>query len=155
MRRPLFVTTLIVLGIAFALQPTCECRAQSKKEAATETKGKTSFEVLKGRWQRPDGGYILHIRAIDAGGKIDAGYFNPRPINVSRAEATQEGGKMKVFVELRDTGYPGSVYTCAWHDADADLLVETLEVKRPPLPDGRATPTRQGQVPEMGRLKEA
>jgi hypothetical protein len=44
---------------------------------------------------------------------------------------------------------------CAWHDADADLLVETLEVKRPPLPDGRATPTRQGQVPEMDRLKEA
>jgi len=44
---------------------------------------------------------------------------------------------------------------CAWHDADADLLAETLEVKRPPLPDGRATPTRQGQVPEMGCLKEA
>jgi len=45
--------------------------------------------------------------------------------------------------------------TCAWHDADADLLVEELEVKRPPSPDGRATPTRQGQFPEMGRPKEA
>jgi len=47
------------------------------------------------------------------------------------------------------------VQTCAWHDADADLLVETLEVKRPPLPDGRATPTGQGQFPGMGRPKEA
>jgi len=47
------------------------------------------------------------------------------------------------------------VLTCAWHDADADLLAEAPEVKRSPLPDGRATPTGQGQVPEMGRLKEA
>jgi len=46
-------------------------------------------------------------------------------------------------------------FMCAWHDADADLLSKETEVKRPPLPDGRATPTRQGQVPEMGRLEEA
>jgi len=44
---------------------------------------------------------------------------------------------------------------CAWYDADAVLMTERLEVKRPPLPDGRATPTRQGQVPEMGRPEEA
>ena len=121
MRRPLFITTMIVLGIAFALQPASECAAQAKKEAATETKGKTSFDVLKGRWLRPDGGYILQIRTIDADGKIDAGYFNPRPINVSKAEVTQEGGKMKVFVELRDTGYPGSVYTLTY-DPKEDVL---------------------------------
>jgi hypothetical protein len=34
---------------------------------------------------------------------------------------------------------------CAWHDTYADLPANRLEVKRPPLPDGRATPTRQGQ----------
>jgi len=122
MRRPLFIVILIALGIAFALQPAPECEAQAKKKAATETKGKTSFEVLKGRWQRPDGGYILQIRTIDGGGKVDAGYFNPRPINVSRAEATEEGGKMKVFVELRDTGYPGSVYTLTYNPKE-DVLV--------------------------------
>jgi len=44
---------------------------------------------------------------------------------------------------------------CAWHDAGSDLLAERLEVKRLPLPDGRATPTRQGQFPEMGHPKEA
>jgi len=121
MRRPLFIMTMIALGIAFALQPAPECAAQAKKEAATETKGKAAFDVLKGRWLRPDGGYILQIRTIDAGGKIDAGYFNPRPINVSKAEVTQEGGKMKVFVELRDTGYPGSVYTLTYDPKD-DVL---------------------------------
>jgi len=46
--------------------------------------------------------------------------------------------------------------TCAWHGALAELLAKWSEViKHPPLPDGRATPTRQGQVPEMGRLEEA
>jgi hypothetical protein len=113
--------TMIALGIAFALQPASECSAQSKKETAAETKDKKGFDVLKGRWLRPDGGYILQIRTIDAGGKIDAGYFNPRPINVSKAEVTQEGGKMKVFVELRDTGYPGSVYTLTY-DPNDDVL---------------------------------
>jgi hypothetical protein len=122
MKRRLFLTTLIAFAIAFLSQTSLDCAAQSKKEAAKKTKGKTSFDVLKGRWQRPDGGYILQIRTIDAGGKIDAGYFNPRPIHVSRAEATQEGGKMKVFVELRDTGYPGSVYNLTYNPKEDVLM---------------------------------
>ena len=122
MKRRLFITTLIAFAIAFLSQTSLDCAAQSKKEAAKKTKGKTSFDVLKGRWLRPDGGYILQIRTIDGGGKVDAGYFNPRPINVSRAEATEEGGKMKVFVELRDTGYPGSVYTLTYNPKE-DVLV--------------------------------
>jgi len=45
---------------------------------------------------------------------------------------------------------------CAWHGAFTELLAGKPEViKRPLLPDGRATPTRQGQFPEMGRPKEA
>jgi len=43
---------------------------------------------------------------------------------------------------------PGMVhYPSFWHKLEV--------IKHPPLPDGRATPTRQGQYPEMGRLKEA
>jgi hypothetical protein len=121
MRRALFITTMIVLGMAFALQPTSDCAAQSKKETVTDTKGKTGFDVLKGRWLRPDGGYILDIRHVGGDGKMEVGYFNPRPINVSKAEVTKEGGKMKVFVELRDTGYPGSVYTLTY-DPKEDVL---------------------------------
>jgi hypothetical protein len=98
-----------------------ECSAQAKKEAAAETKGKAGFDVLKGRWLRPDGGYTIQVRNIDASGKMEAGYFNPRPINVSKAQATKESGKIRVFVELSDVGYPGSTYTLTY-DRKEDVL---------------------------------
>lgn len=69
------------------------------------------FQKLIGKWLRPDGGYILEIRSVTSDGKLEAGYFNPRPINVSKAQATREGDQTKVFVELRDVNYPGSTYT--------------------------------------------
>jgi hypothetical protein len=66
---------------------------------------------LIGRWLRPDGGYVLEIRAVDGStGRMDAVYLNPRPIHVGQAEAKEEGGKLTVFVELQDVGYPGSTY---------------------------------------------
>ena len=111
MRRPLFIIAMMVLNIAFALQIPPDSAAQSKKQTATENKGKSGFEALVGRWLRPDGGYIIQIRSVDGSGKMEAGYFNPRPINVSKAQASEESGKLKVFVELSDVGYPGSTYT--------------------------------------------
>jgi len=81
---------------------------QSAATAVTVTAG---FQPLRGRWLRPDGGYILDIRDVDASGKIDAVYLNPRPINVARAEATRDGTALQVLVELRAPGYPGSTYT--------------------------------------------
>ena len=79
------------------------------------------FEQLRGRWVRPDGGYVLEIRAVDARGAIDAAYLNPRPINVARAEAARDGSTLKVFVELRAPNYPGSTYTLT-HDPKTDQL---------------------------------
>lgn len=64
-----------------------------------------------GRWVRPDGGYVLEIRGVDAGsGKLEAVYLNPQPIHVARAEAGAEAGRLTVFVELQDVNYPGSTY---------------------------------------------
>jgi hypothetical protein len=117
----LFITIMIMLVAVFILQTPTDCAAQSKKQTATETKAKSGLEVLEGRWLRPDGGYIMQIRAIDGSGKMDAGYFNPRPINVSKAQATKESGKIKVFVELTDVGYPGSTYTLTY-DPKEDVL---------------------------------
>jgi len=68
-------------------------------------------QQLKGKWLRPDGGYILDIRDVDASGKMEAVYLNPRPIHVARAEATRDGAALQVLVELRAPGYPGSTYT--------------------------------------------
>ena len=121
MRRPLLVMTIIGLAIGFVLQTPSDSATQSKKESVSGTKTKTGFEVIESRWLRPDGGYIIQIRSVDAGGKMDAGYFNPRPINVSKAQATKESGEIKVFVELRDTGYPGSTYTLTYDPKD-DVL---------------------------------
>jgi hypothetical protein len=78
---------------------------------ATTGRATTGLHALRGRWLRPDGGYILDIRDVNASGKIDAVYRNPQPIHVARAEATGDGATRQVFVELRAPGYPGSTYT--------------------------------------------
>ncbi|HUO64970.1 MAG TPA: hypothetical protein VMT97_14750 [Terriglobales bacterium] len=74
----------------------------------------SGFGPLKGRWLRPDGGYVLEIREIRADGGMDVVYLNPRPINVGYAKATHEGAKLTVFVELRAPNYPGSTYTLTY-----------------------------------------
>jgi hypothetical protein len=66
---------------------------------------------LVGKWQRPDGGYVVDIRGVDPSGKLDVGYYNPNPINVSRAAAWRDKGATKLVIELRDVNYPGSTYT--------------------------------------------
>lgn len=76
---------------------------------------------LTGRWQRLEGGYILEIRGSDASGRLQAAYFNPRAINVSKAAAADSGGALRVFAELRDTGYPGATYSLTY-DPQVDRL---------------------------------
>jgi hypothetical protein len=90
--------------------------------AEVDTACTADFQPLMGRWQRTDGGYVIEIGRIDADGKIAAGYFNPRPINVSRAQASMQRDYIKVEVELRDTGYPGSRYTLIY-DQPKDRLI--------------------------------
>jgi len=84
----------------------------------------SGFGAVNGRWLRLDGGYVLEIRAVDAGGTIDAAYFNPQPIHVARAEATRDGSTLKVFVELQAPNYPGSTYSLAY-DPGRDQLAGT------------------------------
>jgi hypothetical protein len=40
---------------------------------------------------------------------------------VSKAEASQTGETLKVFIELRDTNYPGSTYTLTYNAANDRL----------------------------------
>jgi type IV secretory pathway VirB10-like protein len=82
---------------------------------------KAEFQRLKGKWLRPDGGYVVEVRSVDAAGKMDASYSNPRRINVSKAEASQDGPAIKVFIELRDVNYPGSTYNLTY-DPQSDQL---------------------------------
>jgi hypothetical protein len=90
--------------------------------AEIDTACAADFQPLMGRWQRTDGGYVIEIRRIDADGKIAAGYFNPRPIIVSRTQASMQRGYINVEMELRDVGYPGSRYTLVY-DQPKDRLI--------------------------------
>jgi hypothetical protein len=84
----------------------------------------SAFEKLVGQWQREDGGYILDVRSISPEGKVEAAYFNPRPITVARAEALHENDALTLFVELRAPNYPGSTYRLVYDQAH-DALVGT------------------------------
>jgi len=95
--------------------------AASTNATAIAAQPKPDFQKLKGKWLRPDGGYVMEIKSAESDGKLDAGYFNPRPIHVAKAEARQEGGSLKVFIELQDVNYPGSTYTLTYIP-ERDLL---------------------------------
>jgi hypothetical protein len=101
----------LVIGLAcmFLLSPLAFAQAQP------------DLLVLKGRWVRTDGGYVIEIKSVDPGGRMQAAYYNPNPINVSRAEAARSGAAVTVFIELRGPGYPGSTYTLI-HDPKSDQL---------------------------------
>ena len=96
--------------------------AHAANPAVAESK--PEFEKLKGRWQRPDGRYILAINSIADSGAIDAAYFNPKSIHVAKAETWHEADATKVFIELRDVNYPGSNYSLT-HDPVSDQLEGT------------------------------
>jgi hypothetical protein len=98
----------------FALQAAAEGSKSSTEPAAPTT--------LVGRWQRPDGGYILQFSDPVFDGRLKADYFNPRPVHVARAAWKHQDGYLGVFVELRAPNYPGSTYTLVY-DAQRDFLV--------------------------------
>jgi hypothetical protein len=89
--------------------------------AATSAASQVDFQKLKGKWLRPDGGYVLEIKGVAADGTLNATYNNPSPIHVSKAEVTRDGATVKVFVELRDVNYPGCTYKLSY-DTKSDSL---------------------------------
>lgn len=93
-----------ILGISLAMPGMAS--AEAGHAAAS-----SDYQHLEGRWIRPDGGYVLELKDIREDGSLTASYFNPRPINVHLAKWSREKGVLNLFVELRDTNYPGSTYT--------------------------------------------
>ena len=79
------------------------------------------FGALPGRWVRLQGGYVITIRSVDADGKIDASYANPKPLPFHTAIVRKDGDALKLLFELRAGGYNGSTYTLTY-DAANDRL---------------------------------
>jgi uncharacterized protein (DUF2147 family) len=125
-RRPyrlaaLVITVAVVAAVGFWWSKSRLAGAPPAKPAnqhGSAATPKPAFEKLTGRWQRADGGYIIEIRSIEPGGRMTAAYFNPRPIHVAKAEASQYEGTVNVFIELRDVNYPGSTYSLTYDPAD-------------------------------------
>ncbi len=131
MTKKLFVAVVAaVLALGFVA---CDKSAPALPTAPNPASGATNSPVttsasrpelrkIMGKWERPDGGYILEIRSVDAEGKLDASYFNPSPIKVAAARAYREGGVTKVFIELRDVNYPGCTYQLTLDDQHDQLF---------------------------------
>ena len=78
-------------------------------------------ERLIGRWLRSDADYTIEIAGVGPDGKLDARYFNPGPIHVSRAETATQDGKLLMALELQDKNYPGNFYALMY-DPGSDSL---------------------------------
>ena len=81
-----------------------------------------SFDVIVGEWARADGNYTIFVRDIKTDGSADVGYFNPSKIHVAESNVSIQEGLIKLFVKLKDKGYPGSTYTLYYY-AEKDALV--------------------------------
>lgn len=81
----------------------------------------SQFQKLKGKWVRPDGGYLLEVSSVNEKGLVEATYLNPKPIEVAKAEASQEGTNTKMHIVLSGTNYLGSTYDLTY-DPEGDQL---------------------------------
>ena len=118
-RLVLVVIVLAVFGIADRVAETGQ--PATGGQTAAKSAEQPDPQRLVGRWARPDGGYVLELRDVKNEGSVQASYFNPRPINVSRAEVGRTDGALTVFVELRDVNYPGSAYNLRYDPASDRL----------------------------------
>lgn len=115
---------LMLLAAWVAAQPAV-AQAPAARPASVPggAQAQAPFDKLIGRWVRPDGGYVIAIKAADSSGRLDASYANPNPLPFYTAEATRDGsGALKLFFELRAGGYGGSTYRLSY-EPGADRLV--------------------------------
>lgn len=114
---------LVFMGLAAAVLYGLMSRSSIETAAPVSQKKETpEFNKLAGTWVRPDGGYVIEISKIHPDGRVDAAYFNPRPIYVSRSNVSEEGGIIELFIELQGKGYPGSTYTLKYNP-EHDVMV--------------------------------
>jgi hypothetical protein len=132
--RPVALPAALGLAVALSIGSCKKAEAPAKDAAggATAAQGlppgfaesgaPAEVQKMLGRWLRSDGTYVLELRGADRSGVVQAAYFNPRSINVSRAIWMRGAEGLQVVVELNDVGYPGATYVLS-HDAKTDTLV--------------------------------
>lgn len=122
-----FSSLILALGITFTFgftTPNENSISSNGSNVANQTQQKTKkveSKVLLGNWTRTDADYIIKILEVGKDGKLKAGYFNPKSINVGKATWTNVKGVIKIYIELRDENYPGSNYNLTYY-SEKDLL---------------------------------
>jgi len=101
-------------------------KSNSQPLKAGDTAAKISIKTpdvnqLTGDWLRTDGGKTIRINGASPDGKLDAEYFNPKPIHVGQAEWLVKNNSLVIVVELQDVNYPGSRYALEYIPAE-DVL---------------------------------
>lgn len=113
--RTLLFPLSLCMGLLIVFQQPL-CAAEQSATVATD-----SYKVLQGSWQRTDGSYSIKVSAIQNDGRVDAEYFNPRPIHIAKATVSTQKGLTRLLVQLQDKGYEGSTYTLYYY-AEKDAL---------------------------------
>jgi hypothetical protein len=119
-----FSSLILALGITFSFGFTTPSENSILSTVANQTQQKAkevNQKVLLGNWTRTDADYKVKISEVGKDGKLKAGYFNPKSINVSKATWKNEKGVLKIYIELRDENYPGSNYDLTYYP-EKDML---------------------------------
>lgn len=120
----LIILSILLLAAGASLVSLIHCResfAESSVMNLEKSQQAPRYDTLTGRWRRPDGGYILEIKDVSVNGTLDAAYFNPNLIHVANSKASLADEKLKIFIELRDVNYPGSIYNLTYDPMDDRL----------------------------------
>ena len=115
------VALVVVVGVWWLWNERATDGVEDAGGASTYAVTAKQIATITGRWRRTDGGYVIDIRGIATAGNLKVAYYNPRPINVSQAQVVTSAAGIHIFIELRDTGYPGATYRLDY-DADKDQL---------------------------------
>ena len=108
---PILSSLALALGTVAEAAVVLDTAPPQVEAGVPSSESESYFGILPGRWVRPDGGYVITIKSVDATGKLDAAYANPSPLPFAKAEAIRDGKSLKLFFELRAGGYNGSTYT--------------------------------------------
>jgi hypothetical protein len=123
MRAALLASTapIVLLVACRAREPQGSSAAPTPAATAAPASDPTT---LVGRWLRSDSDYVIEIAGVVRDGSVEAKYFNPRPIHVSRAAWKSTGGQLALLLELTDRNYPGNFYALVY-DPGSDALLGT------------------------------
>lgn len=107
-----------MLNVSVLIFISCDNKTENKSQIVQ----KTDKTKILGEWLRTDSDYMIKIAAVNDDGLLLAQYFNPNPINVSKAEWSSSDGFIKIYLELRDENYPGSNYNLTYIP-ERDMMV--------------------------------